>query len=110
MTGKRHGNSRSRDEGVNSPLVGKHHSDDDRDNIDCWYAGAGYSTKQGVVHFNVEDDAPPLKMMTEEQLDAHIVGVIFAQHFSLKKSLELFGEKADIAVQKELKQIHQMDT
>ena len=48
--------------------------------------------------------------MTEEQSDAHIVGVIFAQHFSLKKGLELFGEKADVAVQKELNQIHQMDT
>ena len=40
--------------------------------------------------------------MTEEQSDAHIVGVIFAQHFSLKKGLELFGEKADVAVHKEL--------
>ena len=48
--------------------------------------------------------------MTEEQSDAHIVGVIFAQHFSLKKGLELFGEKADAAVQKELNQIHQIDT
>ena len=48
--------------------------------------------------------------MTEEQSDAHIVGVIFAQHFRLKKGLELFGEKADVAVQKELSQIHQMDT
>ena len=38
------------------------------------------------------------------------MGVIFAQHFSLKKGLELFGEKADVAVQKELNQIHQMDT
>ena len=26
----------------------------------------GYSTKQGIVHFNVDDDAPPLKVMTEE--------------------------------------------
>ena len=59
MTGKRHGNSRSRDEGVNSPLVGKYHLDDNRDNIDCQYVGAGYSTKRGVVHFNVGDDAPP---------------------------------------------------
>ena len=48
--------------------------------------------------------------MTEEQSDAYIVGVIFAQHFSLKKGLELFGEKADPAVHKELEQIHKMDT
>ena len=38
------------------------------------------------------------------------MGVIFAQHFSLKKGLELFGNKADVAVQKELEQIHAMDT
>ena len=78
---------------MNFPLVGKYHSDDNRDNIDCQYAGAGYSTKQGVVHFNVGDDDPPLNMMTKEQSDAHIVGEIFAQHFILKKGLELFGEK-----------------
>ena len=108
MTLTSHGNSR--DEGVSFPLVGKYHSDDDRDNIDCQYAGAGYITKQGVVHFNVNDDAPPLKVMTEEQSDAHVVGDIFAQHFSLRKGLELFGNKAGVAVQKELTQIHKMDT
>ena len=63
-----------------------------------------------MVHFNVGNDAPPIKTMTEEQSDAHIVGVIFAQHFSLNKGLELFGEKADAAVHKELTQIHKMDT
>ena len=63
-----------------------------------------------MVHFNVDDDAPPLKVMTEEQSDAHVVGVIFAQHFSLKKGLELFGDKANVAVQKELTQIHKIDT
>ena len=100
----------SRDQGVNFPLVGKYCPDDDRDCIDSQYAGAGYTTKQGVVHFNVGDDAPPIKNMTEEQSDAHIVGVIFSQNFSLKKGLELFGEKADAAVHKELSQIHKMDT
>ena len=48
--------------------------------------------------------------MTEEQLDVHIVGVIFSQNFSLKKGLELFGGKEDAAVHKELTQIHKMDT
>ena len=48
--------------------------------------------------------------MTEDKSDAHIVGIIFAQHFSLKKGLELFGGKADAAVHKELTQIHKMDT
>ena len=35
MTGKRHGNSRTRDEGVNFPLVGKYHPDDNRDPVPC---------------------------------------------------------------------------
>ena len=91
---------------MNSPLVGKYRPDEDRECIDSQYAGAGYRKKQGVGHFNVGDDAPPLKPMTEEQSYAHIVGVIFAQHFSLKKGLELFGEKSDTAVHKELSQIH----
>ena len=81
MTGKSHGNSC--DQGVNFPLVGKYNPDNDRDCIDCKYAGASYKTNQGVAHFNVGDDASPLKTMTEEQSDAHIVGVIFAHHFSL---------------------------
>ena len=61
------------------------------------------------MHFNINDEAP-LKVMTKEQSDVHVVGVIFTQHFSLKKGLELFGDKADIAVQKELTQIHKMNT
>ena len=64
------------------------------------------STKQGVLHFNVDDDAPPLKVMTKDQSDAHVVGVIFAQHFSLKKGLQIFGDKVDVAVHQELSQIH----
>ena len=48
--------------------------------------------------------------MTEEQSDAYIVGVILAQQYGLKKCLELFGDKADTAVTKELTQIHDMET
>ena len=75
MTSKSHGNIR--DQGVNFPLVGKCRPENDRDSIECQYAGASYKTKQGVVHFNVGDDAPPINTMTEEQSDAHVVGVIF---------------------------------
>ena len=96
MTGKSHGNSC--DQGVNFPLVGKYHPDNDRDSIDYQYAVAVYKTRQAVVHFNVGDSASPLKTMTEEQSDAHIVGVIFAKHINLKKGLELIGEKEDAAV------------
>ena len=48
--------------------------------------------------------------MTEEQLDAHIVGVIMAQQHGMKKGLQLFGDKVNVAVQKEIKQIHELET
>ena len=48
--------------------------------------------------------------MSDEESEAYIVGFIFAQHFILNKGLKIFGDKADVAVQKELSQIHTMDT
>ena len=48
--------------------------------------------------------------MSEEESEAHIVGVIFAHKFSLNKGLKLSGDKANVSVQKELSQIHAMDT
>ena len=48
--------------------------------------------------------------MTEEQLDAHILGVIMAQQHGLKKGIQIFGDKVNVAVQKELKQIHELET
>ena len=46
----------------------------------------------------------------EEDIDEHIVGLIMAHQYTLKNGLELFGEKAEEAAIKELKQIHDMDT
>ena len=63
MTGKSHGNSR--DVGGNFPLVGRSNSDYDGDHIACQYAGAGYTTKQGFAYFNVDEHAPPPKVMTK---------------------------------------------
>ena len=48
--------------------------------------------------------------MTEEQLDAHIVGVIMAQQHGLNKGLQLFCDKANVAVKKELNKIHELET
>ena len=48
--------------------------------------------------------------MTEAQTNAHILGVILVQKYGLKKVIELFGEKADAAVVKELTQIHKLET
>ena len=44
----------------------------------------------------------------EEQLDEHIMGVIMAEHFPLKKGIALFGDKAEQATTEELQAIHDM--
>ena len=63
----------------------------------------------GVIHLNLnlEDKVEP---MDESKVDEHIVGLIMSHQYSLKKGLELFGNKAKEAAMKELKQIHDMDT
>ena len=53
---------------------------------------------------------PPTVGFTEEQLDDHIIGVVMAEHFFLKKGIRLFGDKAEDATTKELPAIHDMGT
>ena len=48
--------------------------------------------------------------MTESQTDVHIIGVILFKKYGLKKGMELFGEKSDAAVVKELTQMHELET
>ena len=52
---------------------------------------------------------PPVGF-TEEQLDNHIMGVVMAEHVSLKKGIRLFGDKAEDATTTELRAIHDMGT
>ena len=66
--------------------------------------------RQGVIYFNIDDDTPAPRAMSDEESEAHIVGVIFSQYFSLNKCPKIFGNRADVAVKKELSQIHAMDT
>ena len=76
------------------------------------YCGANqaYCTSQGVLNLNPNESAPSPKQMSKTQTDEYIVGVVFAQHFNLKKGLELFGDAADVAVKKELSHIHELST
>ena len=46
-------------------------------------------------------------VMTEENLYAHIIRVIVAHQHDLKKGLQLFGDKVNVAFQKELNKIHE---
>ena len=48
--------------------------------------------------------------MNEDECKAHVVGLILAQMYSLKKGTELFGEKAEKATMTELSQIDDFET
>ena len=74
------------------------------------FSGARYSTKQGLINLQFDDDAPTPSKMTEDQIDAHILGVILVQQYGLNNGMELFSKKADAAVIKELTQIHELKT
>ncbi len=98
--------------------------------VNMTYRGQKYHLKDGVVSFNLDenpgvrapkqyvdgvihlnlDQEPEVEPMTHEETQEHIVGLIMSNQYSLKKGLELFGEKAEAATEKELQQIHDMDT
>ena len=74
------------------------------DIIHSCFQGAGYraknKVKEGFINAAAQIDSlihenPPPVGLTEEQLDGHIMGVIMASHFSLKKGIALFGDKAE---------------
>ena len=53
------------------------------------FAGAGYCTKRGVINLNMQGITPPPKM-TESQIESHLVGVVMAQQYSMKKAKDTF--------------------
>ena len=53
---------------------------------------------------------PPPVGLAEEQVDEHIMGIILALYLSLKKGIELFGDRSEEATTKELQAIHDMVT
>ena len=58
---------------------------------------------QGVINVNFAEKASPLDVMAEEEVEAHILGVIMVEHCSMEKGIDLFGDRAETAVTKELK-------
>ena len=48
--------------------------------------------------------------VTEEEINAHIMGLVLVEHYNMKKGLELFVESCEKAVTKELSKIHDMST
>ena len=78
--------------------------------IHLTYRGAKFKMDHGVIHLNLGDSEAGPALMSEFEVDEHILGVILVQQFNLKKGLGLFGNKAEVATLKELKQIHDMGT
>ena len=89
------------------------------DVIKTCFQGAGYGAKDKLKtecrsaadHIDrlVTDNLPPVGF-AEEQLDDHIMEIIMAEHFPLKKGIKLFGNKAVAATTEELRAIHDMGT
>ena len=48
--------------------------------------------------------------MTNAECETHVVGLVLAQMYSLRKGTTLFGESADAAVIKELSQVEEFET
>ena len=60
-------------------------------------------TMRGVININFAEKASPLEAMTDEEVEAHILGIIMVEHYSMKEGMDLFGDCSETAVTKELK-------
>ena len=78
------------------------------DVVNTCFQGAGYGAKNKLKtecrsaadHIDrLMTENPPPVGFTEEQLDNHIMGVVMTEHFSLKKEIGLFGDKAEEMLQ-----------
>ena len=74
------------------------------------YNKDAYSTKRDVINIQMNRAAHPPCAMTEEECESHVVGVVLAQMYNLRKGTELFGERADEAVLTELTQVDEFKT
>ena len=68
-------------EGVGFPQIKSIRVECKMDRIKSHFAGAGYSTKRGVINLQFDEDAPPPPEMTEAHTDAHILGFIRVQQY-----------------------------
>ena len=66
--------------------------------------------KQGVIAMELTDDSKDaLRQMLEQEIESHIIGVVLTQQYNLRKGLEIFGDRAEAAVDAELSQIHSLN-
>ena len=62
----------------------------------------GYKAMQGVINVNSADNSETLLGMSEEEIEACIMGVVMIEHFNMKKGISNFGDRSETAVMKEL--------
>jgi hypothetical protein len=83
------------------------------------YRGNRYKLRDGVISVNVDSSGPysraerhefQAQVFDEFDTNVEVLGLIMIHQYNLKKGLELFGDKAETATVKELKQIHDMGT
>ena len=74
------------------------------------YVGAGYTSNQGVINLNFVENIEIPADMSEEETEYHIMGVVLVEHFNMKKGMDLFGDRDETAVMKELQKIHDINT
>ena len=67
--------------------------------------------RSGVfINLVFDDNAPPPPELSPKEIDSHILGVILANQYNLKRGKELFGDRADEAVMAELSEIDGLKT
>ena len=62
--------------------------------------GAGYKEKQGVINVNFAENVGTSPAVYEEEIEAHIMGVVLIENFNTKKGIDVFGNRAETPVMK----------
>ena len=52
-----------------------------------YHSGSAYKVKQGVMNVNFVENSKKPPAMTEEEINAHIMGVVLVEHYNMKKVL-----------------------
>ena len=60
------------------------------------------------MNFTENVETPP--SISEEEIEAHVMRVIMIEHFNVKKGNNLFGNRPNTGVMKDLQKIHDIST
>ena len=60
------------------------------------------------MNFSENAETPP--GISEEYIEAHIMGVMLIEHLNMKKCIDIFGDRENTPVMKEVQNIHDMNT